>query len=418
VQLNLQAAFESELGAFFKQGNPKRLGLAVSGGGDSMALLCLAQEWAGKRDVELYVATVNHGLRTEAAVEAAYVKRVCCDFGITHEVLDWQGWDGRGNLQDQARRARLELMGNWANHHGIADVATAHTKDDQAETVLMRLARGAGVDGLSAIPPNRQVGGVRWLRPLLDVGREQLRTYLRREGTAWHEDQSNDDPAYERVRIRQAMGHLAALGISQDGLAKTAQRMGQARVALEVSTQNAAKSIANCENGGVSLKFDDFFSLPAEIRRRLLIHSLSWVSGAEYGPRSTAISDLLDALCEQRTSTLQGCLVKVKNDRILVWRELRAVADTASKTSEKWDDRWRVIGPDARGLEVRALGPNGLSQCKDWRKMGIDRDGVLPSPAIWQNDRLIAAPLAGFGEEWAINTVHGQNDFISCILSH
>ena len=145
------AALEAALAAVFPDARPTALGVAVSGGGDSVALLCLMADWAAPREVRLAAATVDHGLRPEAAAEAAGVAALCGRLGLAHATLRWEGWDGRGNLMDAARRARRRLLADWAAEQGLAAVALAHTRDDQAETVLMRLARGAGVDGLSAM---------------------------------------------------------------------------------------------------------------------------------------------------------------------------------------------------------------------------------------------------------------------------
>ena len=119
------------IAAAFPPSPPQRLGVAVSGGGDSVALLHLLADWARESGTELRAVTVDHGLRPEAATEAADVARACAALGVGHDILRWSGWDGRGNLPDQARRARYRLMADWAQAHGIADVALGHTADDQ-----------------------------------------------------------------------------------------------------------------------------------------------------------------------------------------------------------------------------------------------------------------------------------------------
>ncbi|MGB3147286.1 MAG: tRNA lysidine(34) synthetase TilS, partial [Paracoccaceae bacterium] len=193
-------------------GRDKRLGVAVSGGGDSMALLHLLADWRKAGGPELLAVTVDHGLRPEAAAEAGFVADHCLGLGIAHETLCWTGWDGRGNLPDQARRARYRLIVGWARRHGLARVALGHTLDDQAETVLMRLLRGSGVDGLSAMADCRVEAGIAFCRPLLSVQRQDLRHYLTARSVPWLEDPTNDDPDYDRVKARQALATLAGLG--------------------------------------------------------------------------------------------------------------------------------------------------------------------------------------------------------------
>ncbi|MCB2123065.1 MAG: tRNA lysidine(34) synthetase TilS, partial [Rhodobacteraceae bacterium] len=137
----------ADLRDFLAPGRSDRLGVAVSGGSDSTALLCLLADLRGTGGPDLAAVTVDHGLRPEAAGEARSVAALCARLGVSHTICRWDGWDGTGNLPDQARRARQNLIAGWASGLGIGAVALAHTRDDQAETVLLRLARGSGVDG-------------------------------------------------------------------------------------------------------------------------------------------------------------------------------------------------------------------------------------------------------------------------------
>uniref|UniRef100_UPI0026223B47 tRNA lysidine(34) synthetase TilS n=1 Tax=uncultured Amaricoccus sp. TaxID=339341 RepID=UPI0026223B47 len=208
-----------------------RLGVAVSGGGDSVALLLLLH--AAGRD--LAAVTVDHGLRPESVGEAASVAALCAARGIPHSVLRWEDRDPRGNLQQAAREARRSLIAGWAEASGIAAVALGHTLDDQAETVVMRLARGSGVDGLSAMRPETLALGILWLRPLLGIRRAALRAWLAAEGVAWAEDPTNADARFDRVRARLALPTLAGLGIGPERLAATARAVARACAALEAA---------------------------------------------------------------------------------------------------------------------------------------------------------------------------------------
>ena len=190
-------AFARALARAFPEAPPAALGLAVSGGSDSMALLRLAADWAARRRTALQVATIDHGLRPEAADEAAMVAHAARALGLPHTVLRWD-WDRHGNLQDAARRARFRLLADWARAGGLAAVLLGHTRNDQAETLLMRLARGSGVDGLAAMAEERVAHGARFLRPLLEVERYALRQVLRGAGQTWADDPTNDDDTSER----------------------------------------------------------------------------------------------------------------------------------------------------------------------------------------------------------------------------
>lgn len=355
-----------------------------------MALLHLASCWSKGRDYTVHVATVDHGLRPEAKAECALVAQHAASLGLSHDILPW-AWDRRGNLQDSARQARQDLLSTWAQARGIAHIALGHTRNDQAETLLMRLKRGSGVDGLAAMAPARKANGVTWLRPLLDLHRDDLRNHLQSNGWGWAEDASNTDPRFERVRTRQAM---AALGLDVDRLADTAAHMAAAREALDHAAQQATSVIVQ-DHGDLVFDRPALFALPLEIRERLVAAALCFISNAPYRPRLTA---LRAALASPR-ATLHGCLMVQGPDHLRLTREWKAVADHVAPFPGTWDRRWQIDGPSLAGLETRVLGAEGAGQTDrtDWL---LPRDSLLASPAIWQNGTLIAAPLAGLNPEF------------------
>jgi len=189
---------------FAPAAHQSNIALAVSGGGDSMALLHLAHRWARGRGVSLHALTVDHGLRPDSAAEAAGVAAFCAAHGIAHRILTWSG-DGDGNLPDAARRGRYAAMADACTEAGATMLLTGHTLDDQAETVLMRLGRGSGVDGLAAMRAMTPLWGVQLFRPLLGLRREDLRDMLRGAGVAWVDDPTNEDRGYTRIRARDAL---------------------------------------------------------------------------------------------------------------------------------------------------------------------------------------------------------------------
>ncbi|WP_457648109.1 tRNA lysidine(34) synthetase TilS [Profundibacter sp.] len=406
------------VGNCFGANPPKAIGIAVSGGSDSTALLHLMHQWAGGAGVTLHAVTVDHGLRDAAAGEAKSVARMCAGLGIDHSTLHWTDWDGKGNLQDQARRARYRLIAGWARERGIEMIALGHTVEDQAETFLMRLARGSGVDGLSGMATRRKSDGVTWVRPVLLQRRQDLRDYLQRHGIGWIDDPTNEDERFDRVKIRKAMQVLADLGLDAERLAGTAQDLQIARIALEHQTKEAAERIATVENGDVVLDRAQYRRLPKEISARLFSHALCRVSSAEYRPRRMALIDAEYSADIGKASTLHGCLITANKDEIRITREHQAVKDTVCPTDEIWDNRWLLIGPHETGLELRALGAAGLAECPDWRETGMLRTSLLATPAVWKKDSLIAAPLAGLGNGWRTKALFGLDHFISSIISH
>ena len=416
--MTIEKRFSHSLEKLLPQPAPAALGVAVSGGGDSTALLHLLAGWAARHRVKLHVVSVNHGLRPEAEQELDQVAGQCKRLNLPHDVLEWEGRQAKGNLQAEARRARYGLIAAWARTRNIAHVMLGHTLDDQAETFLMRLSRGAGVDGLSAMAPSRMAHGICWLRPLLGERRESLRQWLRSAGIGWSEDASNDDTRFARVRARKALAMLAPLGLEREDLARAARRMADARLVLDQATQEAARTLVRHTGGGVQIDRAGFLVLPAEIRRRLLVHALRWVASAEYAPRHEALIGALSAIEQVRSVTLHGCFIRVSARHFLIVRELAALHETVALPGEIWDGRWRVNGPSDAQAQVRALGDNGLKTIMNWRKSGYVRDVLLVSPAVWRGGELVAAPLVSPDASWRAELIHHENDFITSVLSH
>lgn len=398
---------------------PARLGIAVSGGGDSNALMHLLAHCFGPDEVELFAATVDHGLRDESADEARQVGMLAKGLGVKHQILKWDDdWDGSGNLQDQARRARYRLLADWAKSNSIMVIAVGHTADDQAETVLMRLARSAGVTGLSAIPARRTQHGIAVLRPLLGISRAQLRHYLTEHSVTWVDDPSNDDTRFDRIKARRALEVLEPLGLTAQALADVARNMTEAREALDWYCFLAARDLVTVTGGNVVLDLHKFRALPDEIARRLLMRALMWISGTEYAPRSAPMTEALNAVRLGQSVTLHGCRALRKDRQIWVSREFNAVRRTRVPCNHIWDGRWRLYGGDVKGCDLRALGPDGLMMCPDWRETGWPSAALTASVAVWLGDELVAAPLAGMANNWTAELVGGTEEFFASLLSH
>ncbi|WP_437436505.1 tRNA lysidine(34) synthetase TilS [Ruegeria arenilitoris] len=397
---------------------PRRLGVAVSGGSDSTALLRLLSKIAPTKGIELFAATVDHGLRKESADEAALVGEFAQRWGVPHTILKWQGWDGSGNLQDQARRARYGLLLQWAQERGLGAIALGHNADDQAETVLMRLARAAGVSGLSAMAAVRREGDIDILRPLLSVTRTQLRDYLNTEGIDWIDDPSNQDPRFDRIKVREALTQLDEIGLTAETLTRVAENLARAREALQQYTQDSARKVVHEIDGVLCLDQDDFQSLPDEIRRRIIVAAVGWIAGQGYPPRQTAIDQTMKAISAGKSATLGGCLLTPEGKKIWISRELRAVRDQVADPGDLWDNRWIVTGPQDAGAEIRALGEEGVAQLENWRDLGRPKATLLSSPAVWSGDTILSAPLAGHASGWHIQMAANRPEFYASILSH
>lgn len=399
--------------------SPVRLGVAVSGGGDSMALLVLLADWARAQGVELEAVSVDHGLRTESAAETAAAGALAARLGLTHDVVRWaRRQTGDGNLMDAARRARQRLIADWAGGRGIGAVALGHTLDDQAETLLMRLGRGSGVDGLAGMAGAVQRGGLLWLRPLLGVRREDLRALLRDRGLDWAEDPTNADARFLRTRARGAWAALAPLGISPERLAETAAAMAQARAALDRAAQAAGLALLRMDRGDALLEARGLDALAPDLRERIVARVLCALSGQPYRPRRAA---LRHALAVPLRATLHGCVLSREGGHLRIGREWRAVDGLRARPGALWDNRWVLQpapGAAADGCTVAALGPQGLAQIGAWAACGLPRASVLASPAVWRGDTVLAAPLVRGGSQWRAHLRQGPADLLRGPLSH
>ena len=260
--------------------------LAVSGGPDSIALLWLAARWRSGliRGPRLLAVTVDHGLRAAAAAEAREVKRLARTLEMEHRTLRWTGPKPVTGLPAAARSARYRLLAKAARRSGATHILTAHTRDDQAETLLMRLLRGSGIAGLGAMARQSERDGVWLARPFLDVSKSQLIATLEKAKIGFADDPTNRDPHFTRPRLRALMPALAAEGGDPRNLARLAARLARANAAVEVLTDGAERYLALKDRGAPRSPLDAeagsfdaqsldarvFATMPEEIRVRLL----------------------------------------------------------------------------------------------------------------------------------------------------
>ena len=316
--------------------------LAVSGGPDSTALLLLAARWrkalrrapkfGPKFGPKLIAVTVDHGLRPESRREAAAVKRLARSLGVEHRTLRWTGRKPKAGLQAAARMARYRLLAGAATAAGARHVLTAHTLDDQAETVLIRLARGSGVGGLAGMTlasplPVKEGGGIVLVRPLLGVPKSRLIATLKAARISYADDPTNRDPRFARARLRALMPALAREGLTADRLARLAQRAARSEAALWAAVRGARARIAPGpwpERGPVTMAAGSFFELPEEIALRLLgqaIEATGDEGPVELGKLEALSAALLQAGHSGRfRRTLAGAVVTLAGERLFVER--------------------------------------------------------------------------------------------------
>jgi tRNA(Ile)-lysidine synthase len=316
--------------------------IAVSGGADSVALMWLMARWrrALAYGPRLIAVTVDHGLRKEAAHEAREVKRLAQMLELPHRTMRWRGVKPRTGLPAAARAERYRLLAQVARSVGATHIFTAHTRDDQAETLLMRLLRGSGIAGLSAMARESERDGVLLARPLLDIPKSRLTATLKRAGIDFADDPTNRDTAFLRPRLRALLPALATEGGDARALARLAARLARANAAVEVLADGAERFLA-LNNRALAhtnaREFDAaaFFAMPEEVRLRLLMRAIN--AFAHEGPTELGKVEALLAQLDRFSAkkggkqvgnatqvrfkrTLAGALVSIGRGRIRIER--------------------------------------------------------------------------------------------------
>lgn len=375
--------------------------VAVSGGADSMALLLLAQEWAVSLKGRVTALTVDHGLRQAAAREAKQVAHWCRSRGIAHRTLVWRGDKPSGDIQASARAARYRLLEEWCANAGVFHLLLAHHQDDQAETFLLRLARGSGLDGLAAIAPVAERPDCRLLRPLLAWPHARLVATLTARGQKWLDDPSNENVRYARVRMRKSAGMLAGEGLTPERLAATARRLARARQALELSWARLLARAATPDPAGfVRLDPGRLAAASEELGLRALAAVLTAVGGADYPPRLERLERLYRDIAHGvlgRGRTLGGCRIVPYRGTLLVCREGKKLAPPApARPGAKinWDGRFS-LRPAPNAPKGRFLGAVGPVKVKDATR-DVPAIARIGAAALRDVRGIIAAPGLGF----------------------
>ncbi|HEU0071964.1 MAG TPA: tRNA lysidine(34) synthetase TilS [Alphaproteobacteria bacterium] len=357
-----------------------KFAVGVSGGADSMALALLLHDWQKSRRASVTALTVDHGLRPESAAEARQVGEWLAARGIEHHILRWETPPTDGaNLQARAREARYDLLAQWCRTNGMDGLFVAHHQDDQAETFMLRLARGSGVDGLAAMRAESQYANVTICRPLLGVRKSALVQYLRRRRQPWIEDRSNDNESFARVRMRKLMSVLAEEGLTAKRLAATAAHMQDARFTLNRVRDDIISTWVHLDQAGFAVlhskAVEDPLSDPA---RRTLASLLQCVGGEAYRPRFESLRELLLAMSDHAFDgkslrggrTLAGCrIVPRDKDTFWIYREQRDIPAPLPLTGDRvvWDGRFEarlLRGTFQPGATIGALGLDAWKKLK------------------------------------------------------
>ena len=338
-------AFATAMAAFAPFEATPHLGVAVSGGADSMTLCLLADQWCRQRGGRVTALTVDHGLRDGSGDEAARVGDWLAVRNIEHRALPWRDTKPAAGIQAAARRARYDLMEAWCRAHGVLHLLVGHTRTDQAETFLMRLRHGSGPDGLSGMSAVRELGHCRVLRPLLGMDRCDLEEFLHAAGQAWLTDPSNTDPRFERTAVREL---IATGAFAVPALAETAAAYAGVRQVAEAATDRFLADACRLHGAGyVHLDRAAFAAAARDTGRRALARLIVVIGGRAYPPKRGALNDLYESLvtASEVSATLGHCRLRGTDADVLICREIRHLPAPIRLTAgarHLWDGRFLV----------------------------------------------------------------------------
>ena len=398
-------------------------GIAVSGGSDSMTLFHILTDWKSDNKPKIFVASIDHGLRSESKWEVEFVKKICETKKVEHVSLTpaEQLLKVKGNLQNNARVARYQLLKNWAISKSLQCVLIGHTLDDQEENLLMRFFRGSGVDGLAGMEKKSIRDGILWIRPLLNFRKEELRNFLRHRKYGWIDDPSNGDDKYQRVKIRKLLQQLKSSDLITPNFVKTSGHMLRASKLLREKAVSSSKTIISFNDvGQITFEVEKFSELSEDTQYRILSGIISWFSGRFYKPRFSQIEKIHRQVIDVKDlagATLSGTVFKKKNGVVTVTRELASVKENYLIENEKfiWDSRW-LITLKTRGRAKLYVKPFGLPfQRSDGLKIcfasDFDKTALATIPMITTDRTVKFVPLSNLKYNVDIKLLNQDNEF-------
>ena len=392
-----------------------RFAIAVSGGRDSMALARLCADYVKSEGSRVVALIVDHGLRDGSSAEAAQAKTWCEALGLEARILAWRGPKPQSGVQVAARAARYFLMAEAANELGVSTILTAHSADDQIETMLMRLARGAGLSGLASMEDETRIAAgagdpVRLARPLLPFSRDALTATVKAYDQDYIDDPSNDDQRYERVRIRRVLSTLHEDGgLDRDALLQTAQRLRAEKRRRLIEEEHAFRRMGGVFTrwGGASFDVASLIDC-GPFRDGAIARTVRAVSGADHAPDDSEIATHVDVAVRKGAAAIGGALFKRSGARLWVLREPAAILGRAgvpplaaienpAGAPMLWDSRFIFTAEEA--ISVRPLGEPGLTALgASAALIEAPVEAILGAPGLFRRDRLIGAPGLLFRE--------------------
>ena len=387
------------------------LAIGFSGGADSTGLLILASRWAKRRKGRTYALTVDHGLRATSLSEAKIAQNNIRILRVPMYILPWIGPKPDTRVQESARLVRYKLLSEWCRRRGVLHLLIAHHEEDQAETLLHRLGRKTGVDGLAGISAIRENRDVRILRPCLSIPKARLERSAKNHGIRWVEDPSNQNCNFARVRLRKLLPVLREEKISSGALGTTARHLAKVRNILDdQTTQVLARAAELNDLGYARIQSKILKEVDRELAIRALERLLGTIGGHFYPISHNGINNVMKKLQKQglfTSRTLAGCKLQCDKNNILVIREAARCEEKKAKVGSwvHWDGRFRIRLSKCEKTEstsyiIKALGDNLTRRLiklqGDQRYTDIKRPVRQSLPSVWDKGGLVCVPHLGY----------------------
>jgi len=389
-------SFYNYLVKVFKSEGVARIAVAVSGGVDSMCLTILLKEYCKNKNIALYAITVNHNLRVESTEEAKRVGEYLKSQEIKHVTMTWNHNNNvESNIQNSARKARYQLMNEYCRNNNIRHLFVAHTLDDQAETVMMRILRGSGIDGISGMHYNTQLLDINIVRPLLSFTKKQIIHFMTLGGFYWLEDKSNHDRKFDRVKVRYLISEFNKEFNLVKRLSLLSENARRAKNFLDEYTKNFFKT--HCEIGDlgfVSIRKSILLSNYEEVIYRLINYIIKYVKNdfSSYSIRLDQIKCMYEAIKIKKRvkSTLNQCIILLEKGTVFFYKEAKFIEKTKELSREViWDQRYK-ISINRKGYYVSGLDKITWARIKPIKFQHIyPSDIIYSSPVIFCQEKIV-----------------------------
>jgi tRNA(Ile)-lysidine synthase len=365
--MTLHSKFSDNMKMLFTKPLPKSIAIGVSGGSDSMALTHLAKQWGAEHNVSIYTLTVDHNFRSESADEAKLVSRWMKTLGVEHSIITNTNTQPNSNVMGVAREIRYKLLTDYCHTNDIEHLLIAHHEDDQVETFFLRLERGSGAKGLSCMKEISNQNDITIVRPLLNIKKHELTSYLKQQNIAWVEDPTNQNTDFKRNKLRQCLEEaFNDNDLLNKRIINTIKNMQRSEGALEHAAIQAENRCITWHEQGYASVASDLFKLEHEdTQLRILTTLLKNIRGINEPIRLDKLKILLDAIKTTGTTLnqqLHGCQLLSHNGSLLCIRELARIPDQVSyKNNMLWDNRFEIKSTIAN-VFIAPLTAQGLNK--------------------------------------------------------